>query len=277
MSAACSTLVPRCSAFLAVVQFNCLWIDGLLRADSVLKLFSISEIQVPFQVPLEVNVVLVGFGGDGGYRYNLNVNKFEEFLKLSFPTHRPSCLETGEPLDIEHHLIYNVFPAGQAELIALEKALKEAMVPAGSARETDFGREVPLFEVEATSVEPVFHKFYSYIFDTETELPGNVENDRPDPVAIFLVNFDKVRMDPRNKEIDLDRLMFSKIDQLSEEDMKKQEGDYIYRYKYNGGGASQVWLSSERYCLMDDLSFSFYSFINCSNKMGGINLMVSTR
>ncbi|CAN1281621.1 hypothetical protein LINPERPRIM_LOCUS17803 [Linum perenne] len=190
--------------------------------------------EVPFQVPLEVNVVLVGFGGDGGYRYNLNVNKFEEFLKLSFPTHRPSCLETGEPLDIEHHLIYNVFPAGQAELIALEKALKEAMVPAGSARETDFGREVPLFEVEATSVEPVFHKFYSYIFDTETELPGNVENDRPDPVAIFLVNFDKVRMDPRNKEIDLDRLMFSKIDQLSEEDMKKQEGDYIYRYKFGG-------------------------------------------
>ncbi|CAN1281618.1 hypothetical protein LINPERPRIM_LOCUS17803 [Linum perenne] len=207
--------------------------------------------EVPFQVPLEVNVVLVGFGGDGGYRYNLNVNKFEEFLKLSFPTHRPSCLETGEPLDIEHHLIYNVFPAGQAELIALEKALKEAMVPAGSARETDFGREVPLFEVEATSVEPVFHKFYSYIFDTETELPGNVENDRPDPVAIFLVNFDKVRMDPRNKEIDLDRLMFSKIDQLSEEDMKKQEGDYIYRYKYNGGGASQVWLSSERFVVID--------------------------
>lgn len=66
--------------------------------------------QVPFQVPLEVNVVLVGFQGDGGYRYSLDLHKLQEFLKISFPTHRPSCLESGEPLDIEHHLVYNVFP-----------------------------------------------------------------------------------------------------------------------------------------------------------------------
>ncbi|KAI3903670.1 hypothetical protein MKW98_032324, partial [Papaver atlanticum] len=76
---------------------------------------------VPFQVPLEVNVVLVGFSGDGGYRYKLYTHNLEAFLKLSFPTHRPACLETGEPLDIEHHLSYNVFPVGQQELIALEK------------------------------------------------------------------------------------------------------------------------------------------------------------
>ncbi|CAI0626534.1 unnamed protein product [Linum tenue] len=208
--------------------------------------------EVPFQVPLEVNVVLVGFNGDGGYRYSLDVQKLEEFLKLSFPTHRPSCLETGELLDIEHHLIYNVFPAGQPEMIALEKALKEAMVPAGTARETDFGREVPLFEVEATAVEPIFHKFYSYIFDTDTMgFAQHTEPDRPNPASIFVVNFDKVRMDPRNKEVDLDKLMFNTIDQLSEEDMKKQEGDYIYRYRYNGGGATQVWLSSDRFVVID--------------------------
>lgn len=56
-----------------------------------------------------------------------------------------------------------------------------------------------------------------------------------------------MRVDPRNKEIDLDRLMYGKIPDLTEEDMKKQEGDYIYRYRYNGGGATQVWLSSGRY------------------------------
>ena len=47
-------------------------------------------------------------------------------------------------------------------------------------------------------------------------------------------------MDPRNKEIDLDGLMYSRIDRLTEEQLKKQEGDYLYRYRYNGGGASQV-------------------------------------
>lgn len=66
--------------------------------------------QVPFQVPLEVNIVLVGMNGDGGYRYAMDPHKLEEFLRVSFSTHRPSCQETGEPLDIEHRLVYNVFP-----------------------------------------------------------------------------------------------------------------------------------------------------------------------
>lgn len=66
--------------------------------------------QVPFQVPLEVNVVLVGFSGDGGYRYTIDSHKLDEILRVSFPSHRPSCLETGELLDIEHHIVYNAFP-----------------------------------------------------------------------------------------------------------------------------------------------------------------------
>ena len=57
----------------------------------------------------------------------------------------------------------------------------------------------------------------------------------------------QVRMDPRNKEIDLDSLMYGKITQRTEEEMKRQEGEYIYRYRYNGGGASQVWLGLGRY------------------------------
>ncbi|KNA15313.1 hypothetical protein SOVF_098720 [Spinacia oleracea] len=210
-----------------------------------------SRAEVPFQVPLEVNVVLVGFNGDGGYRYSLELHKLQEFLKVSFPTHRPSCLETGEPLDIEHHLVYNVLPAGQAELVSLEKVLKEAMVPAGTARETEFGKEVPAFDVEATAVEPVFEKLYSYIFDVDSAGHTTPEIDRPVPTAIFVLNFDKVRMDPRNQDINLDDLVYSRVTQLTEDDMKKQEGDYIYRYRYNGGGASQVWLSSSRFAVID--------------------------
>ncbi|KAK6913674.1 hypothetical protein RJ641_020995 [Dillenia turbinata] len=206
--------------------------------------------EVPFGVPLEVNIVLVGFNGDGGYRYSVDVRKLEEFLRIGFPTHRPSCLETGELLDIEHHIVYNTYPAGQPELIALEKALKEAMVPAGTARETGWGRELPLFEVEAMAVESVFQKLYSFMFDTHGDYSAQ-EMDGPLPSAIFIVNFDKVRMDPRNKEIDLDNLMYGKTMPLNEEEMKKQEGDYIYRYRYNGGGASQVWLSSGRFVVID--------------------------
>ena len=77
----------------------------------------ISVIQVPFQVPLEVNIVLIGFNNDGGYRYMVDAHRMEEFLRVSFPSHRPSCLETGEPLDIEHHIVYNVFPVSFSKLL----------------------------------------------------------------------------------------------------------------------------------------------------------------
>ena len=40
--------------------------------------------------------------------------------------------------------------------------------------------------------------------------------------------------------------MYERINPLSSDELKKQEGDYIYRYRYNGGGASQVWLGSGR-------------------------------
>ncbi|KAJ4753692.1 transmembrane protein [Rhynchospora pubera] len=220
-----------------------------VRADVRRMLHTRAE--VPFQVPLEVNVVLVGFNADGGYRYMIDARKLEEFLKLSFPTHRPSCLETGEPIDIEHHIIYNAIPVGQPEMISLEKALRDAMVPAGTARESEYGRELPLYEVEATTVEPIFQRLYSFIFDVESGGYSATEMDRPVPAAIFVVNFDKVRMDPRNKETDLDSLVYGKINDLTEEELKKQEGDYIYRYRYNGGGATQVWLSSGRFVAID--------------------------
>ncbi|KAL6901970.1 hypothetical protein ACP4OV_004846 [Aristida adscensionis] len=223
-------------------------VEDSVRADVRRMLHTRAE--VPFQVPLEVNVVLIGFNGDGGYRYPLDGHKLEEFLKMSFPHHRPSCLETGEPIDIEHHIMYNVIAAGQPELISLEKSLKEAMQTAGNARESEYGREMPLFEVEATTVEPIFERLYSFIFDMEPGYSAN-EMDRPVPVAIFVVNFDKVRMDPRNKDVDLDSLMYGTIGGLTEQDLKKQEADYIYRYRYNGGGATQVWLSSGRFVVMD--------------------------
>lgn len=41
-------------------------------------------------------------------------------------------------------------------------------------------------------MEPIFQRLYSFIFDMEPGHPAN-EMDRPVPVAIFVVNFDKVK------------------------------------------------------------------------------------
>lgn len=77
-------------------------------------------------------------------------------------------------------------------------------------------------------------------------LQGYIDIKSPSLLLLLLVTT-QVRMDPRNKETDLDSLMYGRIGGLTEEQLKRQEGDYIYRYRYNGGGASQVWLSSGRY------------------------------
>ena len=65
--------------------------------------------------------------------------------------------------------------------------------------------------------------------------------------TIFSITSLQVRIDPRNSKLDLDSLMYGKIPPLNEEELKNQEGGYIYRYRYNGGGASQIWLGSGRY------------------------------
>lgn len=69
-----------------------------------------SRAQVPFPIELEVNVVLLGFLNDGGYRFHLDHDKLHHHMKSSYPSHRPSCLETGEMLDIEFDMSYNVIP-----------------------------------------------------------------------------------------------------------------------------------------------------------------------
>ena len=59
-------------------------------------------------------------------------------------------------------------------------------------QQSEFGREVPCFEVEATAMEPTFDRLYSYLFG----LPADAENDpnKALPSAIFILNLDKVRL-----------------------------------------------------------------------------------
>lgn len=57
----------------------------------------------------------------------------------------------------------------------------------------------------------------------------------------------QVRMDPRlNATMDMKEYFNVRIEDLTLEDLKKQEAEYVYRYRYNGGAASQVWLSHGR-------------------------------
>ncbi|KAG0575716.1 hypothetical protein M758_5G026800 [Ceratodon purpureus] len=208
-----------------------------------------SRAQVPFPIALEVNVVLVGFLNDGGYRFHLDHDKLHHHMKSSYPSHRPSCMETGEMLDIEFDMSYNVIPVGPTELLAVEDELKHKLVETGLCRESEFGREVPCFEVEATAMEPTFDRLYNYLFGLPADASADNDPNKAFPTAIFILNLDKARMDPKNGTSETSS--FGSITELTPDEFQKQEAGYVYRYRYNGGAASQVWLSHGRYAVID--------------------------
>ncbi|KAL8171058.1 hypothetical protein V2J09_022862 [Rumex salicifolius] len=127
------------------------------------------------------------------------------------------------------------FASTRGSILTLHILAVDRCISLEPARETKFGREVPAFDVEATTVEPVFQQLYTYTFNADNMAHMAPKIDRPLSIAIFIV-----RIDPQNKEIDIDSLMFGQIHQLSRDEMNMQEGSYMYRYRYNGGGPSQL-------------------------------------
>eukprot|EP00193_Tetraselmis_chui_P020266 CAMPEP_0177794032 /NCGR_PEP_ID=MMETSP0491_2-20121128/25414_1 /TAXON_ID=63592 /ORGANISM="Tetraselmis chuii, Strain PLY429" /LENGTH=437 /DNA_ID=CAMNT_0019316631 /DNA_START=313 /DNA_END=1623 /DNA_ORIENTATION=- len=224
----------------------------------------------------KINVVLVGFNGNGGYHYKLDSHAMHALLQSRFPTCTPSFVQTGRSTFVEHHLTcnviqalltYNVIQAPDDAVTMLETALrgkmKEAreeqdMQPVTEASKADGGRS-KVFEVEASEVEFAFDKVYHAVF---SEQRGSEDSLHPDATplstndsAIIIVNFDKLRLDPRNPnpaELEGGSLTESwDSGDLTPEQLKLQEGNYIYRYKYLDVGTSMTWIAKERYVVID--------------------------
>lgn len=60
----------------------------------------------------------------------------------------------------------------------------------------------------------------------------------------LIMNCPQARMDPKNNSTE--EFKFGSVTELTPEEFQKQEAGYLYRYRYNGGAASQVWLSHGR-------------------------------
>jgi hypothetical protein len=58
------------------------------------------------------------------------------------------------------------------------------------------------------------------------------------------INCLQARMDPKNGTKETSS--FGSVTELTPEEFQNQEAGYVYRYRYNGGAASQVWLSHGR-------------------------------
>lgn len=210
----------------------------------------------PLRLPLEVNVVLVGFDGEGGFRHSVDERALADFLRDSFDRYRPSCLETGEQLEVEVELRYNVLHAGGDALARLERAARSEMTrvadeppprewndagsnPAGGISARERWRA---YEVEASgAVERAVRAVYVNLF-----APA-------EPVAVFVVNPDKRRMDPSlDPAAAAAASGTSSGEDMSPAELEREESGYVYRYRYMGSeGRTAAWLSADRFAVLD--------------------------
>ena len=231
----------------------------------------------PLVLPLEVNIVLVGFDGDGGYRYRADAEALETFLRQSFGHFRPSSMSTGRPLEVSIELHYNVVHAGTDHLRTIESAISHSAEPAddeppphpwgdvellakkstndnnNNDNNNDNDKRWRAYEVEAAGpVENAVDFVYRKIFASLNPTVRNLE-----PVAVFVLNPDKCRMDPGKDHDALDWRDASGISRappetLSPPELLAEECGYAYRYRYmDGEGASAAWVGAGRYAVLD--------------------------
>lgn len=65
-------------------------------------------------------------------------------------------------------------------------------------QQSEYGKEVPCFEVEATAMESTFDRLYSYLFGLPADAGAEHDFNRALPTAIFILNLDKVCLLTRN-------------------------------------------------------------------------------
>ena len=215
----------------------------------------------PLVLPLEVNIVLVGFDGDGGYRYRADANALETFLRDSFGHFRPSSMTTGRPLEVSIELHYNVIYAGSDHLRTIESAISHTAEAVDDEpaphpwSDLSANERWRAYEIEAAGpVENAVDYVYRKIFASLNPTVRNLE-----PVAVFVLNPDKCRMDPARsspKETgnwrDKSGISDKNPDALTPEELVQEECGYVYRYRYmDGEGASAAWVGAGRYAVLD--------------------------
>jgi hypothetical protein len=56
--------------------------------------------QKPIRYPINVNLVFVGFQGDGPFQFYLDEQKVKASIQSAFPMHSPHALQSNTPLNI---------------------------------------------------------------------------------------------------------------------------------------------------------------------------------
>lgn len=124
-------------------------------------------------VPIEVDIILVGFSGDGGYGYKLQPDRLLNLLATHLQWYCPYSWETEEELGVCMHVNFQVVsneedPEVGTLLHRLEAHLKANMKQSHAAYdETIATGQRKYFTVEASEVEPLLNEFMEHLYETQ--------------------------------------------------------------------------------------------------------------
>ncbi|GFR52438.1 hypothetical protein Agub_g15012, partial [Astrephomene gubernaculifera] len=221
-------------------------------------------------LPIEVDVLLLGFDGDGGYGYQLERQALEELLGSATEDNTicPTVWETGEPaavcfsvnyLTLDNRLVDNA-------MSRLEAALTGNMEWVGDRSQDwpDGSKEVQVFEVEAVG------EVEATVWDMLDEAYGGQqpEINRDQHSQIVIINPSKLRMRPalpppphQHLQQQQQQLNFGaananfiaewKRGAVDSSHVVDQEAGFLYRYRYNGRGGSSAFVGQYNFIVID--------------------------
>ena len=182
-----------------------------------------------FAIPMSLSVGLLGFSADGAQQLTLKGSDIQRTLEQAMPTYSPASVALKQSSGIQYHLAYSPQHLDTKLLNRVESVIRDNMRSIG---QTSDG--ITIFDVDAAPVEKLIDEIYRKSF-TQRELTpeeatstiGMIKDRDAMPLAVILLNPDKIRMNPlKNKP-------------------------YIYRYRYDDGAPTQQWIAARRYVFVD--------------------------
>ncbi|KAG2449332.1 hypothetical protein HYH02_005487 [Chlamydomonas schloesseri] len=227
-------------------------------------------------LPVEVDVLLIGFDGDGGYGYHVDKAALEELLGTATEDNTicPTVWETGETAAVCFSINYLMLDntKAHAAMERIETALKHNMEWVGDRSQDwpDGSKEVQVYEVEASG------EVEATVWDLLDEAYGGKqpEVNRDQHNQIVIINPSKMRMKAAlppapyasshpdtghhtasapdaNANANMDFIGEWKKGGVNSSHVVEQEAGYLYRYRYNGLGSGAAFVGQYNFVLID--------------------------
>ncbi|EAL70563.1 transmembrane protein [Dictyostelium discoideum AX4] len=208
----------------------------------------------PNGIPINLNIILIGFDGNGAFEYNLPPETLNDLLVETYPIHYVHSIfdsnylkpynkdddnnngnannnddiekdNIGKRLISHYDLKYNVISSNRISLDLYEQLLQINMKPIESATPSHDG-ETHLVEIEVLE---------SYFDNEITKIKSSSTNSNKDYSIIFI--------NPSKERILTGRA-------LNNND-KTGLGEFKYQYSKNGQITSPCWIGSSRFIVID--------------------------